>query len=91
MLDLILVIINTAVVAGLFWIGYAQQRDRADSGIGPVLVLITFCVPLALITVVIGLAAVIQNEGRLPGSIALAVSSAALLFLVIGFLNSQVF
>ncbi|WP_406638134.1 hypothetical protein [Pseudarthrobacter quantipunctorum] len=87
LLALLILVLNTA---GVFWAVWAAG-DGVDSGIGLVHFLLTVTFPAALATIALGVVSLVRRRGRVPGTIALSISSGVLIWFVYGFLESQVF
>ena len=92
LLALLILVLNTA---GVFWAVWAAG-DGVDSGIGLVYFLLTVTFPAALATIALtGRTLVsqwfVRRRGRVPGTIALSITSGVLIWFVYGFLESQVF
>ncbi|MCD5341203.1 hypothetical protein LR392_03045 [Arthrobacter sp. AK04] len=87
LLALLILVLNTA---GVFWAVWAAG-DGVDSGIGLVYFLLTVTFPAALATIALGVVSLVRRRGRVPGTIALSISSGVLIWFVYGFLESQVF
>jgi hypothetical protein len=87
LLALLILVLNTA---GVFWAVWAAG-DGVDSGIGLVYFLLTVTFPAALATIALGVVSLVRRRGRVPGTIALSITSGVLIWFVYGFLESQVF
>ena len=87
LLALLILVLNTA---GVFWAVWAAG-DGVDSGIGLVYFLLTVTFPAALATIALGVVSLVRRRGRVPGTIALTITSSVLIWFVYGFLESQVF
>jgi len=89
LLALLLLILNVLVLA----LAYAAIPDKSgvDSGLGFGFLIIFFSFPLALFAIFLGILSLIWKQGRIPGTIALVVAGGAVLFIVYGFFETQVF
>ena len=87
LLALLILVLNTA---GVFWAVWAAG-DGVDSGIGLVYFLLTVTFPAALATIALGVVSLVRRRGRVPGTIALSITSGVLIWFVYGLLESQVF
>ena len=87
LLALLILVLNTA---GVFWAVWAAG-DGVDSGIGLFYYLFSVTFPAALATIALGVVSLVRRRGRVPGTIALTITSGVLIWFVYGFLESQVF
>jgi hypothetical protein len=87
LLALMLLILNTAI----FTFSYFAVGNGVDAGIGLGSLAIFFTLPLALYTIFLGILSLTGKQGRIPGTIALSITSAVLLFAIYEFLETQVF
>ena len=87
LLALLILVLNTA---GVFWAVWAVGGG-VDSGIGLFYYLFSVTFPAALATIALGVVSLVRRLGRVPGTIALTITSSVLIWFVYGFLESQVF
>ena len=87
LLALLILVLNTA---GVFWAVWAVGGG-VDSGIGLFYYLFSVTFPAALATIALGVVSLVRRRGRVPGTIALTITSGVLIWFVYGFLESQVF
>ena len=85
MVALVLMILN---VAAFFWARW-MVGGGVDSGIGLVVFMMYFNVPVLIVTIVTAIVAVRKKKGTLPGAIALAAGTGIVLLGVWGFVSTQ--
>lgn len=85
MVALSLMILN---VAAFFWAQW-MVGGGVDSGIGLVVFMMYFNVPVLIVTIITAVVAVTKKKGTIPGAIALAASTGIVLLGVWGFVSTQ--
>ncbi|WP_240690214.1 hypothetical protein [Arthrobacter sp. PAMC25564] len=81
-----LLILHTAV----FTFSYFAAGAGVDAGIGVGLLVVFFTLPLALYEIFLGVLSLAGEQGRIPGSIALKITSTVLLFAIYKSVEPQV-
>ena len=86
-MSLVLLLVHAVVFGWTF----ASVGNGVDSGLGLAAVFISISFPLVIIAGIMGIFAVVRNEGRVPGVMTLAATVAVILVSIWGFLSTQVF